>query len=145
MRRVICVQYARFICFFSYIWMSGASSFEILPEYSDLPSMHLLSPLQGSYNGEDVEISWRCEKVSMNGIGAEAIIFVNGLKAHSSLELQGTLMLQKLPQGTYRVDAMLAAYDEIDGLTNVTSTHVVEFHVGSPIQDPVDPNNQGTR
>jgi hypothetical protein len=122
-----------FTLFGASIMFEASSSYEKIPEYSDLPAIQIISPLQGSYYSENVQISWLIEKISThNKEGAEeAIIFVNGVKAHSSAERQGSLLLEKLPVGGYRIEAMLGTYDDFEGLTKVLSTHVVEFRVGS--------------
>jgi hypothetical protein len=104
------------------------------------PSIRVLSPLQGSYNGQSVEFSWAVKNyvVDPSGSAHQAIIYVNGIKAHQSAELEGRVSFQDLSDGSYRVDAMLATYDEDDGLTSVLSAHTVEFFVGEfqPLPEP---------
>eukprot|EP00291_Cryptomonas_curvata_P015801 CAMPEP_0172153620 /NCGR_PEP_ID=MMETSP1050-20130122/1554_1 /TAXON_ID=233186 /ORGANISM="Cryptomonas curvata, Strain CCAP979/52" /LENGTH=227 /DNA_ID=CAMNT_0012822193 /DNA_START=355 /DNA_END=1035 /DNA_ORIENTATION=- len=63
------------------------------------------------------------------------IIFVNGIKAISSPEVEGNVFMQQLSAGAYRIDAMLGRYDELDGITSVLSNHVVEFFVD--LQPPI--------
>ncbi len=117
----------------------------MLPEYRNTPSIRVTSPLQGSYNvGDRCEISWRIDNFSplASRVGDfnessidHAIIFVNGIKAVSSLDVEGTVFLQQLSAGAYRIDAILGRYDELDGITLVISTHVVEFFID--LQPPV--------
>jgi hypothetical protein len=107
----------------------------ILHVYSDTlqntSSIYIISPLQGSENNETVEVSWRVKQgAPESGTQDDVIIFVNGIKALSTQNYEGNVILQKLEAGAYRLEAMLATYDEIDGLVKVTSSYVVEFYVG---------------
>jgi hypothetical protein len=120
--------------------ITGSYGTEVIPEYRNEPSIHVISPLQGSYNsGERCEISWLIENFSPQASSAHefnesttdhVIIFVNGIKAISSTtEVEGKVSLQQLSAGAYRIDAMLGRYDELDGIISVLSNHVVEFFV----------------
>ncbi len=129
--------------------ITSANSTEVLPAYRNSPSISVISPLQGSYNsGVRCEISWQIKNLSPQtssvselneSVTDHAIIFVNGVKAISSLEVEGKIFLQQLSAGAYRIDAMLGRYDEVDGITSVLSNHVVEFFVDllQPVSRPI--------
>lgn len=98
------------------------------------PSIFVTSPLQGSEHNQTIEISWRVDDFFRDqGSVTEVILFVNGIKAHATMNTEGSLSMEKLHDGAYRIEAMLATYDEIDGVTSVISSHVVEFYVGRRI------------
>ena len=135
--------------------ISRSYSIEVIPEYRNSPSIRVISPLQGSYiSGVRCEVSWLIENFSPKessvakfneSITDHAMIFVNGIKAISSPEVEGKVFLQQLSAGAYRIDAMLGRYDELDGVTSVLSNHVVEFFVdlqppvSGPISRSIDP------
>ena len=129
-RRTACFSLSSLLCL-----LSWAAAY-ILNE--DNPEITLLEPLHNSLSHGDLRVSWSVKRFAVDPAGRseQPTIFLNGLKVHSSVDPDGSLVISSLSEGSYRMEAMLATYDEDDGLTSVLSNHVVEFHIGSrPAED----------
>jgi len=97
------------------------------------PGMHidLVSPAQGFVSSEGaLKIAWAATGVLADS-GAKVVLMVNGLTAQvtDANNGPGTLILGELSDGPYSVHIFLGEYDEVEGLSNVQSSALVECWV----------------
>lgn len=115
----------------NYVWCSNA----VLSTNQDAhsgPHIELLEPAQGFVSGDGtLRVTWAAKEVPSGGSKLKIVLMVNGLTAHVTEFGSETTSTEfnELADGSYRVHIFLGEYDEIEGLSNVQSSALVECWV----------------
>ena len=115
----------------NHVWCSNA----VLSTNQDAhsgPHIELLEPAQGFVSGDGtLRATWAAKEVPSGGSKLKIVLMVNGLTAHVTEFGSETTSteLNELADGSYRLHIFLGEYDEIEGLSNVQSSALVECWV----------------
>eukprot|EP00961_Rhodomonas_salina_P202283 2728098-Rhodomonas_salina.1 len=107
-----------------FLFLAVVAAFPALADSN--ASVEILSPQQWSSTFDVLTVEWVVKDFSsFEQSEHHVIIIVNGHVAHTSQKSQDSVRFGELNQGSYYIQAMLAKYDEIEGMDDVLSTAMV--------------------